>query len=330
MAVNLIPAMPILTIRHLTRYRYRRPVAFGDHRVMYRPREGADQRLISARLDIHSGPTALIETQDVFGNAITRARFDHKASELCFESHVRLDHTPRLGIEAADEAFPAAGAPFVYDPEDGPDLALALAPAHEDAGGDVASFARRFAPANGRGRVGESLIAMTHAIHEDFAYQRRLHDQPMAPLETLARRRGSCRDFAVLMIDAARRLGIAARFVSGYLCAEPGRVGGGHTHAWTQVFLPSHGWLDLDPTNGIVDGEGLIRVAVATAPRQAVPLHGVWYGAADDFLKLDVEVDVSRETDPLQMEPRQIEPRQIEPRQIEPRWASGVRMASAG
>jgi transglutaminase-like putative cysteine protease len=312
--------MPILTIRHLTRYRYRRPVGFGEHRVMFRPREGADQTVLSARLDIHPEPTALVEAQDVFGNAITRVRFAHRADDLSFVSHVRLEHTPRGGIDAADEAFPAAGAPFLYDLEDQADLAAALAPAHDDGAGEVASFARRFAPANGAGRVGETLIAMTHAIHEDFAYERRLQDHPRAPGETLDRRSGSCRDFAVLMIDAARRLGIAARFVSGYLCAAPGRVGGGHTHAWAQVFLPSHGWLDLDPTNGIIDGEGLIRVAVATAPRQAVPLHGVWYGASGDFVSLDVDVDVAPE----------IEPRQIESRQFEPRRASGVRMASTG
>jgi len=307
--------MPILTIRHLTRYRYRRPVGFGEHRVMFRPREDGDQSVIAARLDISPGPVAITEARDVFGNAISRARFAHRADELSFVSHVRLEHTPRGGIAAADEAFPAAGAPFLYDLEDQGDLAAALAPAHDDGAGEVASFARRFAPANGAGRVGETLIAMTHAIHEDFTYERRLHDQPRAPGETLDRRLGSCRDFAVLMIDAARRLGVAARFVSGYLCAAPGRTGGGHTHAWAQVFLPSQGWLDLDPTNGIVDGDGLIRVAVATAPRQAVPLHGVWYGAADDFLNLDVDVDVARE---------------IEPRQIEPRRALGVRMASTG
>jgi transglutaminase-like putative cysteine protease len=307
--------MPILNIRHLTRYRYRRPVAFGEHRMMFRPRESADQRLISARLDIYPGPATLTETQDVFGNAVTRARFEGKASELSFVSHVRVEHTPRGGIAAADEAFPAVGAPFVYDRDEQPDLALVLTPAHEDGAGDVAAFARRFAPANGAGRVGETLTAMTHAIHEEFAYERRLHDQARAPAETLDRKSGSCRDFAVLMIDAARRLGIAARFVSGYLRAAPGRVGGGHTHAWLQVFLPSHGWLDLDPTNGIIDGEGLVRVAVATAPRQAVPLHGVWYGAAGDFLGLDVDVDVAPE---------------IEPRQIEPHWTLGVRMAGVG
>jgi len=310
MVVILFVTMTVLSIRHLTRYRYRRPVGFGEHRIMFRPREDGDQRVISARLDIHPYPAALIEARDMFGNAITRARFAGRAAELSFESHVRVEHTPRGGMAAADEAFPAVGAPFVYEAEDEPDLAAVLAPAHEDSAGEVARWARRFAPANGAGRVGESLIAMTHAIHEDFTYERRLHDQARPPAETLELRRGSCRDFAVLMIDAARRLGIAARFVSGYLCAAPGRVGGGHTHAWLQVFLPSHGWLDLDPTNGIVDGEGLIRVAVATAPRQAVPLHGVWFGAAGDFISLDVDVDVARE--------------------IEPRRALGVRLAGVG
>jgi transglutaminase-like putative cysteine protease len=302
--------MPILTIRHLTRYKYRRPVAFGEHRMMLRPRDGLDQRVLSSRLDIHPHPVVTRTVQDLFGNVVTCVQFDQKASELTFDSYVQLEHAPRGGAALADEPFPNVGAPFVYSAEDYPDLARSITPAHPDPGGEVEQWVRRFAPANGAGRVGEALIAMTQAIHEDFAYERRLFDGARTPRETLARRSGSCRDFAVLMIDAARALGLAARFVSGYLCAAPGRVGGGHTHAWAQVYLPSQGWLDFDPTNGIVDGEGLVRVAVAVDPRHALPLHGVWYGQAGDYLGLEVDVEITPE--------------------IEPDRALGVRIASAG
>jgi transglutaminase-like putative cysteine protease len=289
MTINL-HAMPTFDVRHLTRYRYRRPVAFGEHRMMVHPCEGIDQKVVSARIEIHPHPVSTRTVRDVFGNTVTRVAFDRKAAELTFESHVRVEQVSVADAAEADEQFPPPGAPFLYGADEEPDLARAIAPAHDDPVGEMATWARRFAPANGAGRVSEALIAMTGAIYEDFRYERRLFDGARAPLETLARRSGSCRDFAVLMMDAARRLGLAARFASGYLCASGG-VGGGHTHAWTQVFLPSQGWLDFDPTNGAVGARGLIRVAVAVEPRQAVPLHGVWFGAASDCLGMEVEVD---------------------------------------
>ena len=104
-----------------------------------------------------------------------------------------------------------------------------------------------------------------------------------SPLQTLASGRGSCRDFATLMMEAARALGLAARFVSGYLYVperDTGEMyqGGGATHAWCQVYLPGSGWVEFDPTNGIVGNRDLIRVAVARDARQAIPLHGFYYG----------------------------------------------------
>ena len=123
------------------------------------------------------------------------------------------------------------------------------------------------------------------------------------PAQTLEMRSGTCRDYAVLMIDAARSLGLAARFVSGYVYSpyvsreSPGRVGGGHTHAWVRIFLPSCGWVEFDPTNGIVGNADLVRVAIARDPRQAVPLHGTWSGLPADYLGMDVEVEVSVEAE---------------------------------
>jgi transglutaminase-like putative cysteine protease len=129
-----------------------------------------------------------------------------------------------------------------------------------------------------------------------------------SPLETLDLRSGSCRDFALLMMEAVRSLGLAARFVSGYIYspyarADRGRIGGGHTHAWVRVYLPACGWVEFDPTNGIVGNTDLVRVAVARDPSQAVPLHGTYSGLASDYLGMDVEVDVHAELDSLMQPP---------------------------
>ncbi len=115
------------------------------------------------------------------------------------------------------------------------------------------------------------------------------------PLETLQLGKGTCRDFALFMIEAVRSLGFAARFVSGYLHvpSSSGRTGGGSTHAWVQVYLPSAGWVEFDPTNGIVGNQDLIRVAVAREPRQAVPLWGTFTGFRSDSLGMKVDIDVS-------------------------------------
>src|SRR6202040_3980685 len=123
-----------------------------------------------------------------------------------------------------------------------------------------------------------------------------------SPGETLRLRSGSCRDFAVLMMEAVRSLGIAARFVSGYIVGSEGHpdaaVGGGSTHGWMQAYLPGAGWVDFDPTNSIVGNRNLIRVAVAWDQRNALPLWGTFIGAASSFLGMDVHVRVTEETRP--------------------------------
>ena len=119
------------------------------------------------------------------------------------------------------------------------------------------------------------------------------------PRLTLDRRRGSCRDFAVLMMEAVRALGIAARFVSGYIYVprgedEPSRLGGGATHAWCQVYLPGAGWIEFDPTNGLIGGKDLIRVAVARNPAHAAPLTGTYFGSRKDERGMEVSVEVTQ------------------------------------
>jgi transglutaminase-like putative cysteine protease len=294
--------MPLVSIRHLTAYRYRNPVALGEHRMMLRPLESYDQRLISAELSITPEPAVLRNVHDVFGNCVSIARFSGRTDRLAVESRMTLEHSPEPAFELDSEGY-AVSLPFAYSPEDLPDLARSIERQHADPGGELEAWARRFVRRVGPTSLRTLLSDMTHAIHNEFSYGTRLTGAPQAPLETLQLGTGSCRDFAMLMMEAVRSLGLAARFVSGYVYSSSpkspakggGRTGGGHTHAWVRVFLPSCGWVEFDPTNGIVGNADLVRVAIARDPRQAVPLHGTWAGLPRDYLGMDVEVEVSVE-----------------------------------
>ncbi len=280
---------------------------------MFRPRESYDQRLISYDLAISPTPAHLRSVQDVFGNVVNVAGFTGRTHELVFESRVRLEHTPLpafAGVDGEIEVYTGA-MPFAYSAEDLPDLQSSLKRQYPDPLGDVDRWARQFVRPVGRTSLQTLLSDMTQAIYAGFRYASRLEGAAQSPIQTLALRKGSCRDFAVLMIEAARSLGLAARFVSGYIYspyagADRGRIGGGHTHAWARVYLPACGWVEFDPTNGIVGNADLVRVAIARDPRQALPLHGTWAGLATDFLKMDVEVEVRAEDEAAADLPRAV------------------------
>ena len=292
--------MPIVSIRHLTQYRYRNPVALGEHRMMLRPQESYDQRLISAELSVTPEPCVLSNVHDVFGNCVAIARFAGRSDHLAVESRITLEHSPHPpfgDLDSEGEACLGDG----YSVEDLPDLARSIARQHADPAGELEAWARRFVRRAGPTSLRTLLSDMTHAIRAEFTYGTRLSGAPQAPLETLALGSGSCRDFAMLMIEAVRSLGLAARFASGYVYSSQkgGRAGGGHTHAWVRVYLPVCGWVEFDPTNGIVGNADLVRVAITRDPRQATPLHGTWAGLPADYLGMDVEVEVSLEADAI-------------------------------
>lgn len=287
--------MPILTINHKTEYRYARPVAFGEHRIMLRPRPGHDLHVLSTRLEIEPKPMRLRWIHDVFGNSVAIATFDERADRLVFTSTATVDHNPEeeFALTADDPAF---FYPFLYDDEEYSDLVQFVTPQYGDPRGELSAWARQFLDAEAPTPTFKILSGMTHGIREAFSYRKRHEQGTQHPLDTLQFGSGTCRDFALLMIEALRRLGIAARFVSGYIFvpgdSAHGYVGGGNTHAWVQVYLPSAGWIEFDPTNGIVGSRDLVRVAVARDPRQAIPLHGVYLGPADAFLGMQVDIRV--------------------------------------
>jgi transglutaminase-like putative cysteine protease len=285
--------MSVLTVRHTTVYRYKEPVGLGEHRMMFRPRESHDLRLISTHLAITPRPAQLRWLHDPFDNSVAVATFDGTTRELRFESAVTLEHFENADLEYPLEEY-ARTYPFRYSDEDFPNLERALT--HHYRAESVSSWALQFLDDAATTDTMKILRSMTHGIRDSFVYARRVEKGVQSPDTTLAGRKGSCRDFAVLMIEAARSLGIAARFVSGYVFA-PGTslvTGGGATHAWMQAYLPGAGWIDFDPTNSIVGNRNLIRVAVAWAPEQVLPLWGTYDGPADACLGLDVTVTVTQ------------------------------------
>jgi transglutaminase-like putative cysteine protease len=287
--------MPIFSVRHITEYRYRKPVRFGEHRLMFRPRDSYDQRLLEATLAVEPEPASVRWMHDVSSNCVVVVRISRKAPLLRFETNIRLDHVADpIEFKIEDRALIY---PFTYDAEEMGDLAPTIARHYPDQDDEVGRWARQFLKPAGPTDTGHLLMTMCYAIRESFVYGRRSEQGTQPPLMTLETRKGTCRDFALLMMEAARSLGLAARFVSGYVYV-PDRDGsltrgGGSTHAWCQIYLPGAGWVEFDPTNGIVGNRDLIRVAVARDPSQAVPLSGSYSGRAEDFDNMTVQVNVT-------------------------------------
>jgi transglutaminase-like putative cysteine protease len=292
--------MPRLTIRHRTTYNYLRPVGLLPHRLMLRPLDSHDLRLHAANLTVIPAPATTRWAHDVFGNSVCLLEWDGALRTQSLEIVSELDLThfpsgaapPKANLDDAAERFP-----FSYAAGEIPDLARLAERQLPDPARAVDAWARRFVE-GGTTTLG-LLEAMTQAIQRDFTYAARDTEGTQAPTETLAAGQGACRDFALLMMEALRSLGLAARFVSGYLYDDAGSAhqGGGATHAWVSVYLPGAGWVEYDPTNGLMAGRNLIRVCTARTPEQALPVTGGFLGAPADAGGLEVDVAVSRPED---------------------------------
>ncbi|HEX8664226.1 MAG TPA: transglutaminase family protein [Beijerinckiaceae bacterium] len=286
------------TVHHTTVYRYARAVAFGPHRMMLRPRDSHDLRLVATEL-VLSPPADLHWLHDVFGNSVATASFREKAAELRIESTLHLE---RFALErpAFRLASDAATYPFVYSSEDRTDLGRQLERHSPDPTGMIEAWARSFVTQKPMDTL-ELLASINSAIKAQFAYAVRDEEGTQTPIETLERHSGTCRDYAFLMMEAVRSLGFGARFVSGYLydpkldgLGDDGTTGAGATHAWCEIYLPGAGWVEYDPTNALIGSAALIRVAVTRDPAQAVPVSGSFIGRAEDYQGLSVEVVVTR------------------------------------
>jgi transglutaminase-like putative cysteine protease len=296
--------MPVrYDITHTTVYRYAKPVTFGEHRVMFRPRESHDLRVLAT--DLQVSPEALVRMiQDPYSNSVALVQPQGEATELKIVCSFTIEHAHsnnlELPLSPSAEFFP-----FAYSVDERFDLEHYLRPHYDDPEGKLTAWARQFIRTDGPTGTRDLLVQMNQHIRDELTYIARDEEGTQSPLITLARGSGSCRDFALLMMEAARRLGVATRFVSGYLydpsldeaSAEAGDsavVGAGSTHAWLQAYLPGAGWVPFDPTNNLLGGYHLVRVGVSRDPKQAAPISGSWYGEPDAYAGLDVVVRVRR------------------------------------
>jgi transglutaminase-like putative cysteine protease len=288
-----------LRIHHRTSYRYHHSVTLGPHRLMLRPRESRDLRLISS--DVTVTPTATVTwAQDVFGNAVATATFQTKADALVIDSVAELE-LDAVAWPVFDVAASAIFYPFRYDDYEWVDLGALTVQQYPDPAGRLRDWTRAFVRSDPTDTLA-LLKDLGAGISGWISYQSREDPGTQSPNETLDRGWGSCRDFAVLFVEAARSLGFGARIVSGYLYSPDQDILGlsdaGSTHAWAQVFVPGAGWITFDPTNRSVGGLNLIPVAVARDIHEAMPVVGSFVGMTGAFQGMSVEVRVTLQAGP--------------------------------
>ncbi|GAB5500544.1 MAG: transglutaminase family protein [Pseudohongiellaceae bacterium] len=286
--------MITLWVRHHTTYRYQHPLAFGPHRLMLRPRESRNLRLLKHDLEI--SPSASVTwSHDVFGNSVAIAVPRQGSDTLVIESQAELtldvDQWPVFDISAN-----AAYYPFLLSEDEMTDLGALRLQGYLDSSGMLREWAQDFVAQPPTGTLA-LLKDISHGVASRLVYEVREDEGAQTPEQTLRRNKGSCRDFAVLFVDAVRSLGFGARIVSGYLYDADqtaiGSSGSGSTHAWAEVYVPGAGWITFDPTNRSVGDFNLIPVAVARDIRQTMPITGSFIGDPNAFDSMDVQVEVA-------------------------------------
>ena len=285
--------MTKLEIAHRTTYEYHEKLVFGVHKLMLRPRESRNLRLLSHTLEL--SPAATVTwANDVAGNAVASATFKAPADTLVIDSFAKLE----LDVEqwpVFDIAASAVNYPFLLSEDEMLDLGALRLQTYLDSDGRLRDWAQGFVSGTSTNTLA-LLKDLSAGVASRIAYEYRETDAAQSPTETLARNSGSCRDFAVLFVDAVRSLGFGARIVSGYLYDPDhdavGSRGAGSTHAWAEVYVPGAGWIVFDPTNRSIGGFNLIPLAVARNIAQTMPVSGSFIGRPDAFKTMDVEVRV--------------------------------------
>jgi transglutaminase-like putative cysteine protease len=277
-----------LLVRHETRYRYRKPVALGQHRLVLRPREGHDLELIRQALVIEPSNTVRW-MRDAHDNVIAMVDFESPSDALTIVNELEVRRSAPFPL-AREEDVANSPWPVVYEDREAPLLdayRLSNFPPNGDRIREWAAATVRDANAQD---ARSTVIALCQAIHKGIAYRRRMERGVQTPVETLERASGSCRDLATLLMEVARSVGLAARFASGYLHGTASMAGHASTHAWAEIYLPRVGWLGLDPTLGQLTDLRHVVVGVAHHPRGVMPVSGTFNGTSTDLLEHSVRV----------------------------------------
>lgn len=275
-------------IVHRTYYNYTDPVTLNPHSLRLRPKEGHELRIESSRLQIR--PTALLRWhRDVEDNSVAIATFDGPTAQLAIESELIIQQYNDFPLDFVVADY-AVFYPFTYKPEDRAVLSPHLNVVEYASSKLVEDWLKQLWDPAERIETYALMLRLAQRIQQSLIYQRREEPGVQTPAETLSRATGSCRDYAYLFMEATRHLGLAARFVSGYLHAPPTDSDFGATHAWAEVFLPGAGWTGFDPSIGSLVGSDHIAVAVAKLPESVPPVAGSFIGAAQSTLDVGVWV----------------------------------------
>ncbi|HAV12252.1 MAG TPA: cysteine protease [Opitutae bacterium] len=282
--------MKKIRIYHLTEYRFETPVTFTEYQLLLRPREGHDVRIHSSRLE--ASPAYEIKWhRDIYGNSVGTLCLQESSETLRIESEVVIEHYQERPLDfLVDKRY--VHFPFAFEPEDRVDLLPCRTHTWPNETKQLRQWVARFWEPGQSIETFTLLDRMNQAIVADFGYGMREEPGVQNPDETLRLGTGSCRDFAALFIEACRYLGLAARFVSGYL-HNPGSTQHGSTHAWSEVYLPGAGWVGFDNTSGLIAGMSHIATAVHRHPEAVPPVAGSYLSNQQLDSTMHVQVDVT-------------------------------------
>jgi transglutaminase-like putative cysteine protease len=284
-----------LHIAHTTSYRYHRPVIFGRHRLVLRPREGHDLRV--ERMQIRLEPAhVILWTRDIFGNSIAMVEWLEPADALTIVNDVIVERLTPFPARELHQPW-LVPLPPVYEPLESVVVQAYQPPSFPDSAAALRAWLARTLPIDGSDAEG-TMLALCRLIFRTVKYQRRIEKGVQTPARTLELGTGSCRDMATLMMDAARSLGVAARFASGYFHCASSIAGQASTHAWAEVYLPTLGWRGFDPTIGAALTMRHIVTGVSSHPRGVMPVTGSFIGTSAEYKSLHVSV-TTEELEPL-------------------------------
>lgn len=280
-----------LKIEHTTNYLYSDTVTLQMHKLLLRPREGHDIRIEFSQLNIT--PIHSLKWQrDVYGNSVGVVTFAKTSSRLSIMSGIVLQHYEDRPLDFLVTDY-AVQYPFLYAPEERVDLGPYLVSMYPNDADVLRDWLTQFWQPDQRVETYVLLDSINKAIAQNFIYRMREEPGVQTPAQTLAKRSGSCRDYATLFIEACRYLGLAARFVSGYLYDPAIAPGNNSTHAWSEVYLPGAGWKGFDSTCGQVVGYNHIAVAVHRHSEAIPPVSGAFVATTPQSPVMQVQVDVS-------------------------------------
>jgi len=275
----------ILSVEHTLDYHYSQPVFLTPHYIYLSPQASPHQEVRSYRLDINPVANLLFKNIDVEGNAQFIAYINASCEDLSFKATFEIESNPANPYHFIYFPFNAEKLPFNYPEKE----AILLHPYLNQDGVTtlIHQFSRQIA-SEVNWKTTDFLVRISKHIKESFIYEKRLEGPANVAENTLLSRKGTCRDYAVLMIACCKAIGVAARFVSGYCYGS--QLQAHELHAWVEVYLPGGGWRGFDPTEGRIVDNHYIMLASSAQPELINPITGGFRGSAKSDLKANVNI----------------------------------------